>query len=47
MSSSYNSSEEEFDMEEEKDLAVILAMHINKKTEARWFDYVLAENLEG
>ena len=30
MSSSYDSSEEEFDMEEE-DLAMILAMHINKK----------------
>ena len=25
------SSEEEFDMEEEEDLAMILAMHINKK----------------
>ena len=31
MSSSYDSSEEEFDMEEEEDLAMILAMHINKK----------------
>ena len=31
MSSSYNSSEEEFDMEEEEDLAIIVAMHINKK----------------
>ncbi|KAI4973986.1 hypothetical protein ZWY2020_041767 [Hordeum vulgare] len=31
MSSSYNSSEEEFDMEEEEDLAMIIAMHINKK----------------
>ena len=30
MSSSYDSSEEEFHMEEE-DLAMILAMHINKK----------------
>ena len=30
MSSSYDSSEEEFDMEEEEDLAMILAMHINK-----------------
>ena len=31
MSSSYDSSEEEFDMEEEEDLAMILAMHINIK----------------
>ena len=31
MSSLYDSSEEEFDMEEEEDLAMILAMHINKK----------------
>ena len=31
MSSSYDSSEEEFDIEEEEDLAIILAMHINKK----------------
>ena len=46
MSSSYDSSEEEFDMEEEEDLAMILAMHI-KKTEARWFGYGSAENLEG
>ena len=30
MSSSYGSSEEEFDKEEEEDLAMILAMHINK-----------------
>ena len=30
MSSSYDSSEEEFDMEEEEDLAMILAMHMNK-----------------
>ena len=30
MSSSYDSSEEEFDMEEEEDLAMILAVHINK-----------------
>ena len=47
MSSSYDSSEEEFDVEEEEDLAMILAMHINKKTEARWIDYGSAENLEG
>ena len=45
MSSSYDSSEEEFDMEEEEDLAMILVMHI-KKTEARWFGYGSAENLE-
>ena len=32
MSSSYDSSEEEFDMEEEEDLAMILAMRINKKS---------------
>src|SRR4051812_27084406 len=32
MSTSYDSSEEEFDMEEEEDLAMILAMHINKKS---------------
>ena len=31
MNSSYDSSEEEFDIEEEEDLAMILAMHINKK----------------
>ena len=31
MSSSYDSSEEEFYIEEEEDLAIILAMHINKK----------------
>ena len=31
MSSSYDSCEEEFDIEEEEDLAMILAMHINKK----------------
>ena len=31
MSSSYDFSEEEFDKEEEEDLAMILAMHINKK----------------
>ena len=31
MSSSYDSSKEEFDMEEEEDLAMILAMYINKK----------------
>ena len=32
MSFSYDSSEEEFDIEEEEDLAMILAMHINKKS---------------
>lgn len=47
MSSSYDSFEKEFDMEEEEDLAMILAMHINKKTEARWFSYGLAKFLEG
>ena len=47
MSSGYDSSAEEFDMEEEEDLAMILAMHINKKTEAWWVDYGSAENLEG
>ena len=47
MSSSYDFSEEEFDMEEEEDLAMILAMHINKKTEARWFDYGSSKFLEG
>ena len=31
MSSSYDSFEEEFDTKEEEDLAMILAMHINKK----------------
>ena len=31
MSLPYDSSEEEFDIEEEEDLAMILAMHINKK----------------
>ena len=31
MSSSYDSFEEEFDMKEEEDLAMILVMHINKK----------------
>ena len=31
MSSSYDSSEEEFDIEEKEDLAMILTMHINKK----------------
>ena len=46
MSSSYDSSEEEFDMEEEEDLAMILAMHINKKTEARWSGYGLEIFLE-
>ena len=40
------SSEEEFDMEEEEDLAMILAMHI-KKTKAWWFGYGSVENLEG
>ena len=40
MSSLYDTSEEEFDMEEEEDLAMILAMHINKKkTKAWWFGY--------
>ena len=29
MNLSYDSSEEEFDIEEEEDLAMILAMHIN------------------
>ena len=43
MSSSYDSSEEEFDMEEEEDLAMILAMHINKKPKHGGS----AENLEG
>ena len=47
MSSSYDSSEEEFDIEEEENPAMILAMHINKKTEAQWFGYGSAENLEG
>ena len=47
MSSSYDSSEEEFDMEEEEDLAMILAMHINKKNETRWFGYGSAKKLEG
>ena len=47
MSSSYDSSEEEFDIEEDEDLAMILAMHINKKTEARWFGYGSAEILKG
>ena len=32
MSSSYDSSEEEFDMEEEEDLAMILAMHIKNRS---------------
>ena len=32
MSSSYDSFEEESDIEEEEDLAMILAMHINKKS---------------
>ena len=31
MSSSYDSFEEEFDIEEDEDPAMILAMHINKK----------------
>ena len=31
MGSSYDSSEEELDIEEEENLAMILAMHINKK----------------
>lgn len=31
MSSSYDSSDEEFDIEEEEDIAMILAMHVNKK----------------
>jgi len=31
MSSSHDSSEDEFDMEEEEDLAMIIALHINKK----------------
>ena len=30
MSSAYDSSEQEFDMEEEEDLAMIIAMHIKK-----------------
>ena len=47
MSSGYDTSEEEFDMEEEEDLAMILAMHINKKTETRWFGFGSAKNLEG
>ena len=47
MSLSYDSSEEEFDMEEEEDLAMILPIHINKKTEARWFGYGSAKILEG
>ena len=34
MSSSYDSSEEEFDTEEKEDLAMILAMHINKKNQS-------------
>ena len=51
MSSSYDSSEEEFDMEEEEDLAMILAMHINKKPkhggsvrEKIWRDRIDAHN---
>ena len=32
MTSSYDSSDEEFDLQEEKDIAMILAMHINKKS---------------
>jgi hypothetical protein len=31
MSSSYDFSDEEFDLQEEEDVAMILAMHINKK----------------
>ena len=31
MSSSYDSSNEEFDLQEEEDIAMILAMHVNKK----------------
>ena len=31
MSSSYDSFDEEFDLQEEEDLAMVLAMHINKK----------------
>ena len=42
MSLSYDSSEEEFDIEEE-DLAMILAMHINKKLKHGGS----AENFEG
>ena len=42
MSSSYGSSDEEFDMQEEEDPAIIVAMHANKKlkhggsTMGRW-----------
>jgi hypothetical protein len=31
MSSSHESSDEEFDLQEEEDVAMILAMHVNKK----------------
>ena len=31
MSSSYGSSNEEFDIQEEEDLAMILVIHVNKK----------------
>jgi hypothetical protein len=31
MSTSHDSSDEEFDLQEEEDLAMVLAMHINKK----------------
>ena len=31
MSSSHDSSGEEFDLQEEEDLAMVLAMHINRK----------------
>ena len=31
MTLSYDSSDEEFDLQEEEDLAMILAMHINKR----------------
>ena len=47
MSSSYDSSDEEFDLQEEGDVAMILAMHVNKKVDARWFGFRLSEIMEG
>ena len=47
MSSSYDSSDKEFDIQEEEDLAMILAMHANKMLKHGGSVMRCKKNLEG
>ena len=47
MSSFHDSSDEEIDLQEEEDLAMVLAMHINKKPKHDGFGFWSSEIVEG